>query len=138
MVSLHAGTIRRALEGSLHRIVYTLLFAVVALAIANFVVPPLREYSGANEQVIAIVVVVVLVIELLSTRLHRFVDWLLYGQRDDPASASVQLSRALEDVDDDHALEALVEALASALRLTHVAVVLRSEGRDTIVSVGEL
>jgi signal transduction histidine kinase len=138
MVSLHAGTIRRALEGSLHRIVYTLLFAVVALAIANFVVPPLREYSGANEQVIAIVVVVVLVIELLSTRLHRFVDWLLYGQRDDPASASVQLSRALEDVDDDHALEALVGALAAALRLTHVAAVLQTDGRDTIVvSVGE-
>src|SRR3954467_9231567 len=98
MVSLHAGTIRRALEGSLHRIVYTLLFAIVALAIANFVVPPLREYSGANEQVIALTVVVVLLIELPSPRLHRFVDWLLYGQRHDAATASVRLSRTLEDV----------------------------------------
>ncbi|MBA2955297.1 hypothetical protein GON03_13235 [Nocardioides sp. MAH-18] len=138
MVSLDAGALRRALEGSLHRIVYTLLFAIVALAIANFVVPPLREYSGANEQVIALAVVVVLVIELLSTRLHRFVDWLLYGQRHDPATASVRLSRALEDVDDDHALEALVGALAATLRLTYVAAVLHDDGRDTaVVSVGE-
>ena len=138
MVGLDAGTLRRALEGSLHRIVYTLLFAIVALAIADFVVPPLREYSGANEQVIGLAVVVVLVIELISTRLHRFVDWLLYGQRHDAATASVRLSRALEDVDDDHALEALVGALADTLRLTHVAAVLQSDGRDTIlVSVGE-
>ena len=138
MVSLDAGTVRRALEGSLHRVVYTLLFAVVALAIATFVVPPLRRYSGANEQAIALAVVVVLVIELFSTRLHRFVDWLLYGQRHDPTTASVRLSRALEDVDDDHALEAFVGALAGTLRLTHVAAVLQSDGRDTtLVSVGE-
>jgi signal transduction histidine kinase len=138
MVRLDAGTLRRALAGSLHRIVYTLLFAIVALAIATFVVPPLREYSGANEQVIGLAVVVVLVIELLSTRLHRFVDWLLYGQRHDAATASVRLSRALEDVDDDRALEALVGALAATLRLTHVAAVLQSDGRDTtLVAVGE-
>src|SRR4051794_14995459 len=118
MVTLDGGAARRALEASLHRIVYTLLFAVVALAIATFVVPPLRNYSGEHEQVIGLAVVLVLVIEVLGARLHRFVDWLLYGQRHDPAAASVRLSRALEDVDDDHALEALVEALAATLRLT--------------------
>ena len=138
MVSLAAGTVRRALEASLHRIVYTLLFAFVALAIANFVVPPLREYSGAHEQVIALAVVLVLVVELLGTRLHRFVDWLLYGERHDPAAVSVRLSQALEDVDDDHALEALVGALAGTLRLTYVAAVLHVDGQDaTVVSVGQ-
>src|SRR3954454_17532356 len=137
MVSLDAGSGRRAFAASWHRIVYTLLFAVVGLAVANFVVPPLREYSGEHEQVIALAIILVLVVELLSARLHRFVDWLLYGQRHDPTAASFRLSRALEEVDDDHALEALVEALAATLRLTYVAAVLRTDGRDlAVVSVG--
>ena len=138
MRRLDAGSVRRAFDASLHRIVYTLLFAAVGLAVANFVVPPLREYSGEHEQVIALAIVLVLLVELLSARLHRFVDWLLYGQRHDLTAASFRLSRALEDVDDDHALEALVEALAATLRLTYVAAVLRTDGRDlAVVSVGE-
>ena len=139
MLTVARGTARRLFEASLHRVVYTLLFALVALAVANFVVPPMREYSGEHEQVIAEVVVLVLVIELLGGRLHRFVDWLLYGQRDDPAAASVRLSRTLEDVDDDHALEALVTALADTLRLTYVAAVLDTGGTETaLVTLGEL
>jgi len=138
MLTVAGGTARRLLEASLHRVLYTLLFALVALAVATLVVPPMREYSGAHEQIIAAAVVLVLVIELVGSRLHRFVDWLLYGQRNDPTAATARLSRALEDVDDDHALEALVTALADTLRLTYVAAALDTAGTETaLVALGE-
>lgn len=138
MLTVAGGTARRLLEASLHRVLYTLLFALVALAVATLAVPPMREYSGAHEQIIAAAVLLVLVIELVGSRLHRFVDWLLYGQRDDPTAATARLSRALEDVDDDHALEALVAALADTLRLTYVAAVLDTDGAEAAsVTLGE-
>lgn len=138
MLDLAAGSVRRLLEVSLHRVVYTLLFAIIAVAAATLVVPPLRQYSGTHEQIIGEAVLLVLVIELVGGRLHRFVDWLLYGQRDDPAAATARLSRSLEDVDDDHALESLVAALAGTLRLTHVAAVLHTgTGEHTVVAVGD-
>jgi signal transduction histidine kinase len=130
MLTIASGTARRVWEASLHRVVYTLLFALVALALATTAVPLLRQYSGAHEQVIGTAVVLVLVIELAGSRLHRFVDWLLYGQRDDPTAVTARLSRALEDVDDDHALESLVAALADTLRLTYVTAVLDTGGTE--------
>lgn len=139
MLTVARGTARRVFEASLHRVVYTLLFALVALAMATTAVPLLREYTGTHEQVVGTAVFLVLVIELVGSRLHRFVDWLLYGQRDDPTAATARLSRALEDVDDDHALESLVTALADTLRLTYVAAVLDSGGTETpLVTLGEL
>ena len=107
---------------------YTLLFALVAVGIATLVVPPMRLYSGAHEQIIALTLVMLLAVELASARLHRFVDWLLYGQRGDPATASARLARPLSDADDHHILEALLEALAVTLRLTHVAVTVHDDG----------
>ena len=124
---------RRLWERSLHRVLYTLLFALVAVAIATLVVPPMRLYSGANEQIIALTLVMLLVVELASSRLHRFVDWLLYGQRQDPATASARLARPLSDTDDQHILEALLGALADTLRLTYVAVTVHDDGRTIAV-----
>ncbi len=136
MLTVAGGTARRLLEASLHRVVYTLLFTLVALAMATTAVPLLREYSGTHEQVVGTAVILVVVIELVAGRLHRFVDWLLYGQRDDLSAATARLSRALEDVDDDHALQSLVTALADTLRLSYVAAVLDADG-STVVAVGE-
>lgn len=116
------GRLRWLWERSLHRVLYTLLFALVAVGIATLVVPPMRLYSGAHEQIIGLTVVMLVVVELASARLHRFVDWLLYGQRHDPATASARLARPLSDTDDEHILEALLGALADTLRLTYVAV----------------
>ena len=121
------GRFRRLWERSLHRVLYTLLFALVAVGIATLVVPPMRLYSGAHEQIIALTLVMLVVIELASARLHRFVDWLLYGQRHDPATASARLARPLSDTDDQHILEALLGALADTLRLTYVAVTVHDE-----------
>ena len=103
---------------------YTLLLAGVAVAMATLVVPPFRDFTGVHEQVIAVAVLMLLVVEIASSRLHRLVDWLLYGQRHDPAAASASLSRPLRDVDDDAALAALLAALRETLRLTSASVVL--------------
>ncbi|MGI8456796.1 MAG: sensor histidine kinase, partial [Propionibacteriaceae bacterium] len=123
------GRFRRLWEHSLHRVLYTLLFALVSVGIATLVVPPMRLYSGAHEQIIALTLVMLLVVELASARLHRFVDWLLYGQRQDPATASARLARPLSATDDQHILEALLGALADTLRLTYVAVIVHHDGR---------
>ncbi|GAB3768181.1 signal transduction histidine kinase [Nocardioides ginsengisegetis] len=131
---------RRLLEASLHRIVYTILYALVALAAVNFAVPVLREYSGTNEQVIGLGVLLVLVIEALGTRLHRLVDWLLYGSRADPTAVTARLARPLEDTDGATAPLALLEALADTLRLTHVAAVVPdvtgAGGDDVLLEIG--
>lgn len=66
------GRFRRLWEHSLHRVLYTLLFALVSVGIATLVVPPKRLYSGAHEQIIALTLVMLLVVELASARLHRF------------------------------------------------------------------
>ncbi len=127
------GRFRWLVERSLHRVLYTLLFALVAVAIATLVVPPMRLYSGAHEQIIALTLVMLLVVEAASARLHRFVDWLLYGQRHDPAAASARLARPLSDADDQHILEALLGALADTLRLSHVAVTVHDHGETVQV-----
>jgi len=91
------------------------------------VVPVIRQYSGTNEQIIGVAVLVVLLVETVGDRLRRFVDWLLYGQRGDAAAVSSRLALELESVDDNVAAPALVEALARTLRLSCVAAVV---GRD--------
>ena len=118
-------------DRSVHRVLYTLLFMFVAVAMATLVAPPLRMYSGVHEQIIALAVVMVVAVELLSTRLHRFVDWLLYGQRSDPAAATASLARPIADSDDEHTLEALLVALAETLRLSYVGVAVHEPARVT-------
>ena len=109
-------------DRSVHRVLYTLLFMFVAVIMATLVVPPLRLYSGVHEQIIGLAVIMVLAIELLSARLHRFVDWLLYGQRSDPVAATARLARPIANSDVAHTLEELLAALGETLRLSYVGV----------------
>ena len=126
---------RAAWDRSVHRVLYTLLFMFVAVAMATLVVPPLRMYSGVHEQIIALAVVMLLAVELVSTRLHRFVDWLLYGQRNDPVAATARLARPITDSDDEHTLEELLAAMAETLRLSYVGVALHEPTRITEVGL---
>jgi len=72
--------------------------------------------------------VVALVFQPLRERLQRGVDRLLYGDRDDPYAVVARLGRQLEAVlEPDAVLPAIVETVATALRLPYVAVVLGSE-----------
>ncbi|MFN2561430.1 MAG: hypothetical protein ABR571_09085 [Jatrophihabitans sp.] len=104
-----------------HRVLSTLLLALVAMAVIILVVPLIRKYSGTNEQIIFVAILVVLLVELVSTKLRTFVDWLLYGQRRDAAAVSSRLARELELASEDAAAPALVAALADTLRLSYVA-----------------
>ncbi len=124
MTTVAGSTLRRGAASLPHRVVYTVLFAFVALAAMTFAVPVMRQYSGEHEQIIGEALLLVLLIEVTSTRLHRFVDWLLYGHRGDPAVVSWRLSRELESVDDGSAVPSVVTALADALRLSYVEAVL--------------
>src|SRR5690349_10473466 len=117
----------------LHRVVYTLMFMVLALAIVVLVAPTLRQYSGTHETILVEAVLLVLIVELVGTRLHRLVDWLLYGQRHDPASASARLARPLADAEDADVLEALLKALTDTLRLSY-AEVADAHGRAVAVA----
>ena len=120
-------------DRSVHRVLYTLLLMFVAIALATLVAPPMQEFSGVHEHIIALAVVMLVAVELASTRLHRLVDWLLYGQRSDPAAATARLARPIADGDDEHTLEALLAALADTLRLTYVGVTVHQPARVTEV-----
>ena len=129
--------IRRGFDRFAHRALYTLVLALLALAVVVLVVPVIRQYSGTHEQIVGEAVAVVLLVELVGGRLGRFVDWLLYGQRGDVAAVSSRLALELEAVDDDSAAPALVEALAETLRLSYVAAVVGPSGdRHPIAAVG--
>ena len=134
---LTGSTIRRGFDLLAHRVLYTLLLALLAVAVIVLVVPAIRRYSGTNEQIIGVAISMVLLIELVGTRLRRFVDWLLYGQRGDAAAVSSRLARELESVDEADAIPALVEALAESLRLSYVAAFVDRDGtREVVASVG--
>jgi signal transduction histidine kinase len=61
--------------------------------------------------------------------LQRFVNRLLYGERDDPYAVLSRLSRRLEgSLSPEATLPAVVETLAQALKLPYVAIALKQEG----------
>ena len=107
----------------LHRVVYTLLFTLLALGVVVLVAPTLEQFSGTHERILIQAVVLVLIVELVGARLHLLVDWLLFGQRHDPAAASARLSRPLADAQDADVLQALLKALTDTLRLSYAEVV---------------
>lgn len=131
---LMGSAIRRGFDFLAHRVLYTLLLAMIAVAVIVLVVPVIRQFSGTNEQIIGVAILVVLLIELVGSRLRRFVDWLLYGQRGDAAAVSSRLARELESVDDSAAVPPLVEALAETLRLSYVAAVVDVDGQRTVAA----
>ena len=137
MPVLTRSLVRRGFDSLAHRALYTLLLALVTVAVVVLVVPAVRQFSGTNEQIIGVAVLMVLLIETVGTRLRRFVDWLIYGQRSDAAAVSSRLALELESINDDVAVPALVEALAETLRLSFVAAVVDRDGkREVLATVG--
>ena len=66
----------------------------------------------------------------LRDRLQRAVNHLLYGERDDPATAVARLARRLEVTAAPEAvLPGVVETVAQALRLPYVAIEVQQDGR---------
>lgn len=68
-------------------------------------------------------------------RVQRMVDRLMYGRRDDPYAVLVEVGRGIQASSNPaDALQRLVEAVASALRLPHVAVRLGEDATAELVA----
>jgi signal transduction histidine kinase len=99
---------------------------VLTVTLAGFVVPPRASFAVS---LLAAGVVAVLV-QPLRARLRAAVDRLLYGQRDDPYAIVSQLGQRLQaTVAPEAALAAVVETVASALRLPFCAIELTAGNR---------
>ena len=96
---------------------------VVVIALAGTL---LREQVGIGAAVVATGLVAVM-FDPLRTRLQRAVNHLLYGERDDPATAVARLAQRLEVTAAPEAvLPGVVETVAQALRLPYVAIEVRA------------
>jgi signal transduction histidine kinase len=115
---------RTLLYGALTACVVGAYAAVIALAGAL-----LREQVGIGAAVVATGLVAVM-FDPLRTRLQRGVNRLLYGERDDPATAVARLARRLEAAAaPDAVLPGVVETVAQALRLPYAAIEVEQDGR---------
>jgi two-component system NarL family sensor kinase len=121
---------RTLLYGALTACVVGAYAAVIALAGAL-----LREQVGIGAAVVATGLVAVM-FDPLRTRLQRGVNRLLYGERDDPATAVARLARRLEAAAaPDAVLPGVVETVAQALRLPYAAIEVEQDGRLERVAV---
>ena len=109
---------------------------VVVIALAGTL---LREQVGIGAAVVATGLVAVM-FDPLRTRLQRAVNHLLYGERDDPATAVARLAQRLEVTAAPEAvLPGVVETVAQALRLPYVAIEVRQDGRlERVAAHGQL
>jgi signal transduction histidine kinase len=124
---------RRGLDAVAHQFLHALIIGLVLFSVALVAVPVAERYSPAHEGALVVAVPLVLVFELASGFVHRFVDWLLYGSRGDAATASLQLAKGLEQLDDDKAVTGLAAALVDTLRLSHLQVVTELDGTRTML-----
>lgn len=126
--------VRRGLDAVANQFLHALIVGLVLLSVALVAVPVAERYSPAHEAALVIAIPLVLVFELSSGFVHRFVDWLLYGSRSDAATASWQLARGLEQFDDDKAVIGLAAALVDTLRLSYLQVVTEVDGTRTTIA----
>lgn len=125
---------RYGLEVAANHFLHALIVGLALLSVALVAVPIAERYSPAHEWALVIAVPLVLTFELASGFVHRFVDWLLYGSRNDAATASWQLAKGLEKFDDDKAVTGLADALVDTLRLSYLQVVTEVDGTRTTVA----
>ena len=112
----------RRLERVAHRLLHSLILLGLLLMVAVVIVPIAEQDHPGDEAPLIIALPLVLVLGLFSNRVARFVDWLLYGSRDDPSAAAWQVARELESASDEQTLPALLSAMAATLRLSYVEV----------------
>ena len=125
---------RTLLYGALTACVVGAYVVVIALAGAL-----LREQVGIGAAVVATGLVAVM-FDPLRNRLQRAVNHLLYGERDDPATAVARLAQRLEVTAAPEAvLPGVVETVAQALRLPYVAIEVQQDGRlERVAAHGQL
>ena len=87
--------LRRGLDAVANQFLHALIVGLVLLSVALVAVPVAERYSPAHEAALVIAIPLVLVFELASGVVHRFVDWLLYGSRGRRVMATRQGPRAV-------------------------------------------
>ena len=122
-------------------LVYGTLAAAIAALYAGVVVAfaaAFRVGTGLWPSVVAAAVAVALV-QPLRAGLQRWVNRLLYGERDDPYAVVARLGRRLElSLAPDDVLPTVVESVAGALKLPYVAIELERDGAfEAAASFGE-
>jgi len=103
----------------------SVVYALVTLVLgAGYVAVLTVAARLVSERVAAPVAAGALVLSFvpLRARVQRFVDKVFYGDRSDPARTLRELSRRLTAVPSGDVLGALAEAVATSLRLPHVAI----------------
>ena len=108
-------------------------------AVIGLVGTVLQQQVGIAAAVIATGLVAVM-FDPLRNRLQRGVNRLLYGERDDPATAVARLARRLEaTAAPDAVLPGVVETVAQALRLPYAAIEVEQDGRlQRVAAHGQL
>jgi signal transduction histidine kinase len=138
MPTVGSVRMRQGLDAVAGHVLHALIVGMALVAVALVAVPVAEAYTPAHEAALAIAVPLVLVFELGSGYVHRLVDWLLYGRRGDAATASWQMARGLEQLDDDRAVTGLAASLVDTLKLSHLSVVAADDReRSTLVELGE-
>ena len=116
-------------------LVYTVLMAGVAALYGLTIVVLGVMFSARSSPVISLLatVLVAILVQPIRDRLQRFVNRLMYGDRDDPYGVLSGLSRRLEtSLAPEDTLPAVVETLAQALKLPYVAIALKQAGEFKI------
>jgi signal transduction histidine kinase len=108
-------------------------------AVIGLVGKVLQQQVGIATAVIATGLVAVM-FDPLRDRLQRGVNRLLYGERDDPATAVARLASRLEaTAAPDAVLPGVVETVAQALRLPYAAIEVEQDGRlQRVAAYGRL
>lgn len=117
-------------------LVYGVLTALVAGGYVGVVVGlgALLDRGGIGLSLLATGAVAVGVLPLRA-RLQRWVNRLMYGDRDDPYRALSRLGGRLGGaLDPDEVMPTVVAAIAEGLRLPHVAIALRQDDRFVVVA----
>lgn len=113
---------RRGFEAVAHQLLSFLILAGLLLMVAVVVVPIAHDEAPSHEAPLLIAVPLVLVLQLMSGGVHRFVDWILYGYRGDVSSAAWRVAHELESAQASDPLPSLLSAMAATLRLSFVEV----------------
>lgn len=122
MAVVPASRTGRRFDRVAHRLLHFLILCGLLLMVAVVVVPIAKTEHPDDEGPLIIAVPLVLVLQLFSGRISRFVDWLLYGLRDDPSAAAWQVAKELESASGEQTLPAMLAAMAAALRLSFLEV----------------
>ena len=119
-------------------LVYTALTVGVAALYALVVGALGVLFQAASDLFVSLLatgLAAIFLIQPMRDRLQRFVNRLMYGERDDPYAVLAGLSRRLEgSLSSEAALPTVVETVAQALNLPYVAIALKQEGDFRIMA----